>query len=194
MNISEINRRETNWIKNFPEVYKNINFSKYIKYSKNHLDFGCGFGVFTYLLAKKHPKTVFYGTDIDPKMIALAKKKYHLKNLIFDSKKKIFYNSISCIYMLHHIKVPELILKELVDKLDTKGKIVILEFKKTEKKRFKEIYIKNDPPMSFEEYYKIHNRWTKEQFEKICKEAGLKTILLKEYGKFWFIYIGEKQL
>jgi 2-polyprenyl-3-methyl-5-hydroxy-6-metoxy-1,4-benzoquinol methylase len=194
MNFEHIIEKEKNWKKNFPVVYKSINFSKYLKNSQKHLDFGCGFGIFTYLLAKKHPKTLFYGTDIDKEMIKVAKKKYHLKNLLFDPNLASGFDSISCIYVLHHVTNQKSTLKKLIRKLNNKGLIFILEFKKTPINGFSMIYDKNNPTMSFEEYYRIHNKWTKEQFEQICKDTGLKTLLLKDYGDFWFIYIGEKQL
>lgn len=167
-----------------------MNFSKYIPNSKTHLDFGCGFGIVTYLLAQKHPKTKFYGTDIDPKMISLAKKKYRLKNLSFNQN-KTKYDSISCIYVLHHINNYELALKKLLTKINHNGKILILEFRRTQKKKFLKIYQKNHAE-SFEEYYAIHNRWTKEQFEQTCKSIGLKTLILKDYSDYWFMYVGEK--
>jgi len=174
-------------------TYKLMNFSKYIKNSKTHLDFGCGFGTFTYLLAKKHPKTMFYGIDINEKMISYAKTKYNLKNLSFNPDKSIKYDSLSFLYVLHHIEYTQIELKKILSSLNKKGKVFILEFKKTPKETFWKLYNSGNHSQEFELYYNIHNRWSKKEFERMCKSVGLKTLLLKDYGEYWFVYVGEKE-
>jgi ubiquinone/menaquinone biosynthesis C-methylase UbiE len=191
--VYNIDEKEENWMKKFQPIYDNMQISGYIKNSKNHLDFGCGFGTFTYLLAKKHPETMFYGTDIDEKLTDYARQKYVLKNLSYNPGPKIRYDSMSFIYVLHHIEYTQVDLKNILTSLNKNGKVFILEFKKTPKDKFWKLYNSTHHTQAFEEYYDIHNRWSKKEFEQMCKDVGLKTLLLKDNGDYWFIYVGEKQ-
>jgi 2-polyprenyl-3-methyl-5-hydroxy-6-metoxy-1,4-benzoquinol methylase len=187
-----IELKEKNWKRNFPGFYRYTEFSKFIKDSKKHLDFGCGFGILPYLLAKQNPKKQFYGVDIDKELLSIAKKKYRLPNLSFDINQSTKYDSVSIVYVLHHIENVERILIRILKKLNKKGKVIILEFKKRSKKKFLELY-ENSTDSSFEEYYSVHNRWTKKEFQKMCEDVGIKTLSVKDFGDFWFVYVGEKQ-
>ena len=191
--IYNIEDKEENWINKFPLIYENMQFSKYFKNSKNHFDFGCGFGIFTYLLAKKNPKTMFYGIDIEEKLVYYAKQNYQLKNLSFNPTPEIKYDSMSFIYVLHHIEYTQVELKKILTSLNNKGKVFILEFKKTPEAKFWKLYTSSVHSQEFELYYTIHNRWSKREFEQMCKDVGLKTLLLKDYGDYWFVYVGEKK-
>jgi ubiquinone/menaquinone biosynthesis C-methylase UbiE len=191
--VYNIKESEERWKNQFLTVHKHLNFAKYIKNSKKHLDFGCGFGVFTYRLAKKHPKTMFFGTDIDKKMLSYAKEKYVLKNLSFKPDKNAKYDSMSFIYVLHHIEYTQIELRKILKSLNKKGKVFILEFKETKEKKFQGLYNSGHHDQTFKEYYNIHNRWSKKEFEQMCKDLGLKTLLLKDYGDYWFVYVGDKK-
>lgn len=53
-----------------------------IREEDNILDFGCGTGTLLILAKQKHPKALFEGIDIDPKVLAIAKSK--IERLMLD--------------------------------------------------------------------------------------------------------------
>lgn len=97
------------------EISAKLNLKHYLKQGSKHLDFGCGFGNFTYFLAKKYPSINVTGIDKDCKRIKEAKARYKLSNLKFRCSSKIDrnYNSITAKFVLHHVLTFKSLLKEL---------------------------------------------------------------------------------
>ena len=56
-------------------------FEDSVRKSRKHLDFGCGFGFITYMMACRYPKTRFVGIDINKEKIRLGRKRYNAHNL-----------------------------------------------------------------------------------------------------------------
>ena len=195
MDNSEIVFREERWKKNFPSTCKALSIDKYIRKSREHLDLGCGIGIFTKLLAEKYPKTLFTGQDIDKESIAIAKSRQIAPNLKFVCKKNVDdkYDSISCIFMLHEASDVLIILKNIVKSMNKDTKIFIVDFRKVPKETFRVLYGSRKFKKDFDEYYTRHNKWTIKEFETICKKAGLKTLKISKYDKYWLIYIGQKK-
>lgn len=158
------------------------------------MDFGCGLGIFTKILAEKFPKISFAGIDIDKARIKTAKQRYKKKNLKFKCSKKITgkYDSASSIFVLHEIKNANKSLREIYKSLNKNGKLLIYDFKTASKKDFRILYKKGTFDGSFEEEFKEHNRWTLKEFEEMCKKAGFKTIEIFPVDKHWLAYVGEK--
>lgn len=71
------------------------------------LDFGCGIGKLSVLLARAYPKSTVYGYDVSSKSIVSARKKQrHLQNLAFGSRlsEEETYDLIVASNVFHHIK------------------------------------------------------------------------------------------
>jgi 2-polyprenyl-3-methyl-5-hydroxy-6-metoxy-1,4-benzoquinol methylase len=194
MDERKIIAREKKWKMNFPKVYEALNFHKYLQNSSSHLDFGCGMGIFAYSLAKRHPKTLFVGTDKDAELLTFAKNKYILPNLNFENEnERKTYDTISAIFVIHHIENYKKTLHELHNRLPRGGILLVMEFQKTPKKKFMELYKSEEHAEPFELYYKTHNRWSKKEFESECKSVGFETVSLEDFGEFLFSYVGKKK-
>jgi len=104
------------------EVLKEISWK-----SKKVLDVGCGTGFFAFKAAKKGANVL--GIDFSKEAIAIAKKKYTLRNLKFENLdvKKITgkYDIIVSIGTLEHMKNPLHTLKLLKNYLNPSGKIIV---------------------------------------------------------------------
>jgi len=181
-------------LKDFKKIDKCLDFKKFLKNKSIHLDFGCGHGMFSYLIAEKYPINVV-GVDKDIARINCAKRRT-LKNLNYLCSCSIssMYDSVSVIFVLHEIKNFEKILCEVYNHLNVGGRVFVYDFRKVSKKEFKKIYRADNihREADFEEEYAEHNRFIPNEFVKICEYIGFKTLKLKKSGGFWFLYIGEK--
>lgn len=96
------------------------------------LDFGCGIGKLTTLIAQAYPQSVVFGYDISPESINVARKRSaHLKNVFFETRipSGRLYDLIIAANVFHHIKEkdrPEILLR-LRALLKPEGMIVIFE-------------------------------------------------------------------
>ncbi|MFT5367746.1 MAG: SAM-dependent methyltransferase [Candidatus Latescibacterota bacterium] len=96
------------------------------------LDFGCGIGKQTVLMAKAFPKASVVGFDISKKSVAIAREKFtHVDNLQFDDQLPAqgCYDVILVANVFHHIPLEDRleILADLKDRLKPDGRIVIFE-------------------------------------------------------------------
>lgn len=158
------------------------------------LDFGCGFGAFAKILAEKYPYVQVYGVDPDREKIAVGKRRYKLSNLHLLHSNKIVgkYDSCTAFLTLHEIALAKEALTNLYEHLNDGGRIMIDDFRKRSKARYREWYEKGKKEHSFEEEYEKHNRWTVKDFVRMCDKAGFKTIKAEQRGDFWLFYIGRK--
>ncbi len=182
-----------------PKIYE-----KYISKSKRHLDFGCGFGCESYLIASSYPEIEVIGIDRRREDLMIGKKRYTAPNLtlLVSNKIKGKFDTISCFNVLHTI-VGDLnyYLKEFYSHLKPHGRIIIRDMRKVSKERFmkyfykpriKEIKTKAYKLDSFEEEYNKHNKWTIKQFVSMIEKAGFKTLEVKT-DKLGILYVGEKK-
>ena len=96
------------------------------------LDFGCGIGKITALLAKEFSKSTIYGHDISKESLTVARKSnFDLKNVCFldDLSRGQRFDLVLAIGVFHHIKPSEriLTLRELKKLLKPAGRIVVFE-------------------------------------------------------------------
>ncbi|MFH1752461.1 MAG: class I SAM-dependent methyltransferase [archaeon] len=77
----KIIRKENYWKRMFYNRHYYKTIKEFVSNSKNHLDYGCGFGMLAFLLAKTQKNTKVKGFDKDLKAINLGKKTYSQKNL-----------------------------------------------------------------------------------------------------------------
>ena len=187
--------REKNWDKLALILIKRWNLDKSLNTGDVVLDFGCGQGVFTNILAKKFAKCYFIGFDIADKELEKAKNWYHRKNLKFVEKLPLKYDAIISTFSFHETKNLSKELKIIYSKLRNNGKIFIYDFRKNTKAKFKKVYQNNPNPKkgSFEEEYKEHNRWNLKKFENMMTKVGFNKILIKPHKDNFLFYIGEKQ-
>jgi ubiquinone/menaquinone biosynthesis C-methylase UbiE len=114
-----------------------------IREEDNILDFGCGTGTLLILAKQKHPKALFEGIDIDPKVLAIAKSK--IERLMLDislieydgGKLPQNDNSINkamTSLMMHHLSTDKklIAMREIFRVLTTGGKLYIADFGKQE--------------------------------------------------------------
>jgi len=96
------------------------------------LDFGCGIGKLTNIMAQTYPQSTIYGYDVSSKSIELAREKWgHLENLIFGRQLPAaqIYDLITVANVFHHIKWEDRrkMLFRLRTLLKTGGMIVVFE-------------------------------------------------------------------
>ncbi len=105
------------------------------------LDFGCGTGTLLILGKQKHPKTYFEGIDIDPKILAIAKRKIERQKLDillteYDGgelpEKTNSVNKVMTSLMMHHLSTDKKLkaMKEMNRILTQGGKLYIVDFGK----------------------------------------------------------------
>jgi ubiquinone/menaquinone biosynthesis C-methylase UbiE len=136
-----------------------------------------------------------YGIDSDREKIEVGKWRYKLPNLHLLHSNKIVgkYNSCTAFFTLHEIAVATEALSSLYEHLEDGGRIMVDDFRKTSKAKYREWYEKGKKEHSFEEEYQKHNRWTVKDFARMCESAGFRTIEAEPRGDFWLFYIGRKQ-
>jgi 2-polyprenyl-3-methyl-5-hydroxy-6-metoxy-1,4-benzoquinol methylase len=191
---AEAIRVEKNWEKRFQSFQHMFNFEENIHDSERHLDFGCCFGTFAKILAERCPNVQVYGIDSDIEKIQIGNKRYNLPNLHLMHLDKITgkYDSITSFFVLHEIPDVKGTLIDLYEHLEKDGRIMIYEFRRTGKVKYREWFVKGRPGRSFEEEYRKHNRWSVKEFGQICKDVGFKTSDLRTIGERWLLYIGKK--
>lgn len=194
---TKIESIEKYWNDNYNHLCKKLNLKKNLTFPGKHLDFGCGIGYFTYLLAFHNPLLQIEGIDIDNKSINIANSRYTLPNLKYHNKNspKGIYNSISAILSLHETNDARKTLSLLHDCLNVNGKLLIYDFRKTSRDNFKKLYEKNPDPdkLPFEYEYLEHNKWSIEEFENMLNISGFTTISLECSNNHHLAYIGRKQ-
>lgn len=193
---TRIKLSEELWDSRFPRLEQDFELPKYLSHKGKHLDYGSGVGYFAKLVAERYPGVTVHGADIKQDFLDSAQERYPLPNLKFMHADDVEggYDTINANLTLHEILDAQGKLKELYQKLKRGGKLMIHEFRKTSKKKFREQYDRNTDPekRSFEEEYEEHNRWTMRQLEQMCKNAGFKTLKIKKHGDHFMSYIGEK--
>jgi cyclopropane fatty-acyl-phospholipid synthase-like methyltransferase len=195
----KLQKKENKWkTRYFKENFQG-KLKPFIMKSSTHLDFGCGFGFLAYLLAKDYSKAKIFGIDKNQRSINLANKKYRKSNLKFNCTDKITgkYDSISAFFVIHHLKKnSRKYLREFYNHLNTKGRVIIFDFRKISKAKYRKWYEKKreagEYKESFEKSYKEHNKWTVKQFSSLMKNVGFKTIKDEPIDEFWFFYVGKK--
>jgi len=170
---------------------------KYLTKSRSCLDFGCGFGNLSHLLAKDYQELDVYGFDINKNQINYGKKQFKQKNIHLISKipfKK--FDTILTFNVLHEIKNVDKTLALFINHLNKHGFLIIYDFRKVSKESFKPWYEKkriiDEYKKSFEEEYLIHNRFTEKEFKEKMKTLNIKTLQCKKTGDYWFWYVGKK--
>ena len=201
--ISRMLSEERHKIKNHIK-YQKI-YDRYLSKSKKHLDFGCGFGFFPYMLACEYPTMKVIGIERRREEIANGKKRYNARNLTLIVSNKIIgkFDTISCFNVLHEI-VGDLntYLKGFCSHLNPHGKIIIYDFRKVSKKKFKKFQLnplvqelrKNKifKKKDLDEEYKEHNKWNIKQFVSMLEKAGFKKREIKTEEVHLF-YVGERK-
>lgn len=191
--------REKKWNKIFPKIGSALDLKRNLSKTKKHLDFGCGDAIFTKILAERHPNIKVCGIDLDKDKIKIAKNRFVLKNLYLKCSKKISgkYDSITVTFTLHEIKNIKKILRELYKHLNKNGKILIYDFRKRDKQKFRQLvknksFFSSAEERSFKEMYLWHNRWTIKEFKQLMEGLGFKTLKIKPSREFWLAYVGTK--
>lgn len=193
---NKIQFNEKRWKEEFSHVSRSLDLGNYISESEKHLDLGCGVGTFTWMLAKRFPGVEFLGLNIDEGKIGTARANYDLPNLEFVCSESIpgAYDSITATYVLHEIGRDRKVLEKLEDmrkSLNDCGKILIYDFRKVPKQRFRKHYERGGDGWegTFEEEYEKHNKWTYDELEKLCDSAGLTVERGRKVGGFWMALV-----
>jgi len=193
--ISEglIKANEQFWQKQFPILERTFNLKKNFIGERTHLDYGCGLGYFAKFLSEKYSAKV-HGVDINKEVIKKAKQLHKFQSLKFSTSPSKNYDSISINFVLHELSDPLKELNKLGNRLKQNGTLMIYDFRKTSKDKFKKNYNLNPDPTkgTFEEEYEEHNKWNLSEFEKMLKSAGFTTISLKPSQNYWLSYVGKK--
>lgn len=198
MEKSRILQKERNWKEKYFEKGLKEKLKPVLSKSNKHLDFGCGIGTLPYLLAMDYPRLQVYGYDIDMESIHIAQVRYIMPNLIFKCKERLSENfdTMSCFNVIHHLEEVEKFLEIFYKRLNPNGKIIVKDFRKVSKKRFKEWYDKKIEEGaykdSFEESYKKHNKWSIKGFQKLAEKIGFKTLKMEKDKEYWFFFVGKK--
>ena len=114
-----------------------------IREGNNILDFGCGTGTLLIIGKEKHPEAHFEGIDIDPRVLALAKKKIEDENLDISlieydggslpQKSNSIDKAMSSL-MMHHLKTDKKLnaMQEIYRVLAVGGEFYLADFGKQE--------------------------------------------------------------
>jgi ubiquinone/menaquinone biosynthesis C-methylase UbiE len=185
---------ENSWKNRFQSFEDRFEFKENILNGGKHLDFGCGFGAFAKILAEKYPHVQVYGIDLEREKIEVGTQRYKLPNLHLLHSNKIVgkYSSCTAFFVLHEIADAKKVLNDLYRHLNIDGRIMVDDFRKTTRANYREWYEKGKKEHGFEEEYQKHNRWTVKEFERMCENAGFKTIKTEPRGDNWLFYIGGK--
>ncbi|MCW4019606.1 MAG: HAD-IA family hydrolase, partial [Candidatus Bathyarchaeota archaeon] len=157
---AQVMRIERRWKRRFHVVEDRLRLRENVLNSKRHLDFGCGFGTFAKILAEKYPYVEVYGIDVDKEKIETGKRRYSLPNLHLINSNKIVgkYDSITAIFVLHEIANIKQTLDALYEHLSKNGTIMIYDFRKRSKAKYREWFVTGRLGRDFEEEYRKHNR------------------------------------
>jgi cyclopropane fatty-acyl-phospholipid synthase-like methyltransferase len=185
---------ENNWKTRFELFEQKLDFKENILNNGTHLDFGCGFGAFAKILAEKYPCLQVCGIDADREKIQVGCQRYKLPNLHLIHSNEVLGNYSSCtaFVTLHEIVDSIGALRNLYEHLNNDGRMMIYDFRKTSKAKYREWYEKGKREHCFEEEYQKHNRWTAEEFKRMCEDAGFETVKVERYRNYWLFYIGKK--
>jgi len=145
------------------------------------LDFGCGIGKLTRLMAQAYPQANVCGYDVSAESIKLARKKWgNLKNLVFKSRLEQagIYDLISVANVFHHIKRDERrkTLIQLGTLLRPDGMIAVFEHNPFNPLTL--YTVKNCPFDAEAELIYLH------QFKKLAFQCGLR-VQRKKYTIFF---------
>jgi ubiquinone/menaquinone biosynthesis C-methylase UbiE len=194
MRESKATEDENMWTARFQLFDDGFNFPENISRGGKHLDFGCGFGAFAKILAEKYPHVQVYGIDSDGEKIEIGKRRYRLPNLHLLHSNKVVgrYSSCTAFVTLHEIADARKVLNDLHEHMDSDGRIMVYDFRKRSRAKYREWYERGKHERSLEEEYRRHNRWTVKQFENMCENSGFETVKVEQLGDYWFLYIGKK--
>jgi ubiquinone/menaquinone biosynthesis C-methylase UbiE len=187
--------RERRWKERYFKLKFREMIKPYLIDSKKHLDFGCGFGYFAYLLSRDYPRMKIVGIDTNKQAIKEGRKRYKRKNLrlIATSEIRGKYTSISCCLVLHELPNLKKYVKEFYKHLEKNGNILVYDFRKASREKFADLYKKRKyKEESFEEFYKKHCKWSPRQLADMFKKVGFKTLKTKSIGDYWCLYVGKK--
>lgn len=116
---------------NSPNLDNSIASMSDIKKNEKILDIGCGEGRFLRTLAAKNKEAFFYGIDLSPQMIKIAKQNMTInidyfvgesEYLPFDSQS---IDRIYCLNSFHHFQNPSKSFEEMKRILKNNGEIII---------------------------------------------------------------------
>lgn len=197
MKNTELRFREKRTKENFFKLTKDFELDKNLRGKKKILDFGCGYGFFTKLLARRYPNKKIVGLEISKNKIKFAKKVNNSKNITYKLSKGIIgkYDVIIATFTIHEIKGAQTKLNHLEKSLNKNGVLLIYDFRKVSKNKFRKLYNKDmvHQGADFEEEYEEHNKWTLKEFKEMCEKAEFKTIKIKPSKQFYLVYIGIKK-
>ena len=191
----DITQAEVRWQKRFPPFERMLKLTENLSGSHTHLDFGCGFGTFAKLVADRYPSVQVYGIDPDRAKIETGKKRYTSPNLHLSCSEEIEgrYDSVTAVLALHETSDPKKSILDLAQHANPRGRLMVYEFRKTGKKKYREWYEKGSRDRPFDEAYEKHSRWTVDQFRQICENVGFKSVEARPIGDYWLLYIGLKE-
>lgn len=116
---------------NSPKLDNSIISMSDIKKNEKILDIGCGEGRFLRTLAEKNKEALFYGIDLAPQMIKIAKQTMakNMSYLIGESEHLPFdsqsIDRIYCLNSFHHFPNPSKSFEEMKRILKSNGEIII---------------------------------------------------------------------
>lgn len=152
------------------EIRGNINDSE----DKTLLDYGCGTGLVGLQFSTDFKKVIF--SDISEEMLKVVDSKIKMSNINNAETKATNFlsnvkaNTIIVSLVLLHVPEYQELIKELSERLNDQGQLIIVDFDKNET-------IQHD---------KVHNGFTREEMHIALNDAGLNNIEIKTF------YHGEK--
>lgn len=170
---------------------------------KTVLDLGSGTGGFASRLAEAYPNLQVLAIDSNPEAVNLAKEHYrHVPNLRFEVGSSIPEGQYDLIFknlFLHEAAEDEYGIKQLLkdshDSLNEGGLVSILETRKVPKEEYHKLYEqKKHPQREFEEDHAVHNKYSTDDWIKMCEEVGYTTTNSKELAPNYIRYVGQKGL
>ena len=112
--------------------YKLFYLSTILNNAKKVLDYGCGIGLLSNAIIKKHPNLIVHGFDISSESIRIANENKENGQLFFtDSLDELSndYDVILLVTVLHHVPINEReqVMKNILNHLKPGGCLIVIE-------------------------------------------------------------------
>jgi len=194
-----------------PKIGERVEFAcHFIPQANSLLDIGCGDGVISYFI--KNKVKIIYGIDNDATTLKKAEKRgISVKKANLDTDKipyqKNFFNVVTCLDVIEHVKNPEALISNIYEILSSNGMLIIstpnirfidhlkrlLVFGTFPKTSY-DINLYDGGHIHFFTYKDLENILTEQGFEVIKKEGIINKNKRGWKGSFLEFILGKKTM
>lgn len=184
------------WGNEGDKIARALNIDDNLKGVRSFLDYGCGAGAFSRIVAKKFPEIKILAVDMDKRNIYFAKDICNNpKNIEFVCEERIngTFDSVGLMRILHDQKQPNTFLKDIKIHLGNRGILLIADYKKISFEDF----LKVESIQRFPDYIKkgIYDEhccgFSTDDVRQIAETLGFETMTSTDCGELMLAYVGR---